>query len=187
MGIGEVGRRIAVVPQQEEIAFRFTAWEVVMMGRLAWSQGVGDTPEDREAAARALAFADAEDLTQRPVNELSGGERQRVLLARAFAQETDIVLLDEPTTHLDITHQIELCRLIRQMVQSGKTIVAAMHDLNLVAAMAERAIVLGSGKVCLDGPTEDVLNSPILDEVYKVAFRRTKDGGKTIILPPSVN
>lgn len=187
LSIEELGRQIAVVPQQEEIAFRFTAWEVVMMGRLARSYGVGDTAEDREAAERSLAFADALDLAHRPVNELSGGERQRVLLARAFAQETDIVLLDEPTTHLDITHQIEFCRLVRQMVQGGKTIIAAMHDLNLVSGMAERAILLGSGGVKLDGPIEEVLNSPILDEVYRVAFRRTKDGGKTMILPPSMN
>lgn len=186
MSVAQIASLVAVVPQQEHIPFRFTAWEIVMMGRLVRAKGLGDSAEDRAAVTKAMEFTDCAGFKDRPVNELSGGERKRVLLARALAQETDIVVLDEPTTHLDVTHQIELCRLVRQMAGTGKTVVAAMHDLNLVASMADRAVLLGVGTVKLDGTVEDVLASPLLDEVYKVAFRRTKDGGKTLILPPSL-
>lgn len=186
LSISDLAFRIAVVPQQEHIPFRFSAWEIAMMGRLVRSRGIADTEEDRAAVRLALEFTDSLSYAERPMNELSGGEKQRVLLARALAQETDIVILDEPTTHLDITHQIDLCRLVRQMTETGKTVVAAMHDLNLVASMATRAILLGGGGLRLDGSTEEVLSSPALDEVYRVAFRRTKDGGKTLVLPPSV-
>jgi iron complex transport system ATP-binding protein len=186
LSIADLAGHVAVVPQQEHIPFRFSTWEVAMMGRLARSKGIADSEEDRVAVRKALEFTDSLEFADRPINELSGGEKQRVLLARALAQETEIVILDEPTTHLDITHQIDLCRLVRQMIQDGKTVVAAMHDLNLVGSMATRAILLGSGIVKLDASTEEVLSSTELDEVYSVAFRKTKDGGKTLVLPPLI-
>lgn len=186
LSIAEIGLQIAVVPQQEHIPFRFSVWEVVMMGRLVRSPGIRDTPEDRAAVERALRFTDCENLAHRPVNEVSGGEKQRVLLARALAQETEIILLDEPTTHLDITHQLDLCRLVRELTSMGKTIVAAMHDLNLLPLISSDAVLLGSGSLQLVGTVEGVLNAPQLDEVYQVGFRRTKDGGNTLVLPPSI-
>lgn len=186
LSIVDVGKSVAVVPQQEHIPFRFSAWEVVMMGRLVRSPGIKDSMEDRDAVSRALSFTDCQSLANRPVNELSGGEKQRVLLARALAQETDIILLDEPTTHLDITHQLDLCRLVRELTSMGKTIVAAMHDLNLLPLISNCAVLLGDGELQLAGSIEDVLNSPHLDDVYHVDFRRTKDGGNTLVLPPSI-
>jgi iron complex transport system ATP-binding protein len=184
MSIEEIGLRIAIVPQQEHIPFRFTAWEVAMMGRMVRSKGIWDTAEDRNSVRQALEFTDAFDFAERPVNELSGGERQRVLLARAIAQETDIILLDEPTTHLDVTHQIQLCALAKKLVESGKTIIAAMHDLNLVSHLADRAILLGLGSVQLDGKVDEVMSSPQLDEVYGVKFRKIADNGQILVLPP---
>lgn len=182
--VAEIGEQIAVVPQQEHIPFRFSAWEVVMMGRLVRSPGIRDTAEDRHAAERALHFTDCISLMHRPINELSGGEKQRVLLARALAQETDIILLDEPTTHLDITHQLDLCRLVRELTSMGKTVVAAMHDLNLLPHISESAVLLGGGGLRLSGSVDEVLNASELDQVYQVEFRRMKDGGNTLVLPP---
>jgi len=184
LSIGEVAKHIAVVPQQEHIPFRFTVWEIVMMGRLAHADGVWDTPADRFAVEQALGFTDCLQFKDRYVIELSGGERQRAMIARALAQETGIIVLDEPTTHLDVTHQLDLCKLVRQMVESGKTIIAAMHDLNLIGQMASRAVLIGGGGVLTTGTSEEVLNSPGLDRAYQVNFRRVEDGGKTVVLPP---
>jgi iron complex transport system ATP-binding protein len=182
--ISDLARNIAVVPQQEHIPFRFTVWEIVMMGRLAHADGVWDTPSDRAAVEQALGFTDCLQFKDRFVTELSGGERQRAMIARALAQETGIIVLDEPTTHLDVTHQLDLCQLVRQMVESGKTIIAAMHDLNLIGQMASRAVLIGCGQVLKTGTSQEVLNSPELDRAYQVEFRRVLDGGKTVVLPP---
>lgn len=185
LSVRQIATLLSVVPQQEHIPFRFTAREVVTMGRYAQSAGILDTAEDRTAAEEAMRYTDCLHLAERPITELSGGERQRVLLARALAQDTDIVVLDEPTTHLDITHQLDLCRIVREMVRDGKTVIAAMHDLNLVGQFASKAALLGDGGVVALDETEVVLNSPRLDEVYGVAFRRITDGGRTVVLPPS--
>ena len=184
LSIAGVAKHIAVVPQHEHIPFRFTVWEIVMMGRLAHADRIWDTPADHAAVEQALGFTDCLQFKDRHVNELSGGERQRAMIARALAQETGIIVLDEPTTHLDVTHQLELCKLVRQMVDAGKTIIAAMHDLNLIAQMASRAVLIGSGRVLKTGISEEVLNSPELNRAYHVEFRRVVDGGKTVVLPP---
>lgn len=181
----QLAQQVAFVPQQEHFPFRFSAYEAVMMGRLPKSPGLSDTQEDRDAVCRALKFVDAENLASRSINELSGGERQRILLARALAQETPIVVLDEPTTHLDITHQIELVSLMKSISSTGRTVIAAMHDLNLVALMADDAVLLSNGRVVARAETESVLQSAELDAAYAVPFRRIKDGDKTIVLPPS--
>lgn len=186
LSVREVAMAISVVPQQEHIPFRFTAREIVTMARYIRSDGVFDSAEDRLAVEKAMRFTDSLELAERPVNELSGGERQRVLLARALAQDTNIVILDEPTTHLDITHQLDLCRLIREMVKEGKTVIAAMHDLNLVGHFAERAILFGPGGLVAEDETEKLLASGELDDVYQVKFNKIKDGGKTLVLPPSL-
>lgn len=184
MSVQEIARRIAVVPQEEAIPFRFSVREIVLMGRIAWSSGLADTPDDRRIAEEAMRFADCLQFADRPIDELSGGEKQRVLIARALAQETPILLLDEPTTHLDITHQIGISRLVRELSAQGKTVIAAMHDLNMVGLMADRAILLGDGVVKLAGTTAEVLGSQELDQVYEVAFDRIERGGRTILLPP---
>lgn len=185
LSVRDIALNLSVVPQHEHIPFRFTAREVVTMARYVRSDGIFDSVEDRTATEEAMRYTDCLHLAERPITELSGGERQRVLLARALAQDTEIVVLDEPTTHLDIAHQMDLCRIVREMVGDGKTVVAAMHDLNLIGHFAERAVLLGDGAVAMLDETEAVLSSQILDGVYNVTFRRVKDGGRTIILPPS--
>lgn len=184
LSIRDVAKRIAVVPQQEHIPFRFTAQEIVMMGRYIHSEGVFDSTEDLQLVEQAMRFTDCLSFADRPINELSGGERQRVLLARALAQDTEIVILDEPTTHLDITHQLDLCRLIMSILEDGKTVIAAMHDLNLIGSFAEQSVLLGDKGVLIASRSEEVLESNELDRAYGVIFRRIDDSGRILILPP---
>ena len=133
-------QRVAVLPQQLDLPDGFRVAELVEMGRAPHARRLfGSTAEDERAIRRALADADALDLADRYPHELSGGERQRVLVAMALAQEPELLLLDEPTLHLDLAHQVSLLTSIRRLqAQRGLTVVAVLHDLNLAAAFAPR-------------------------------------------------
>lgn len=180
----EVARRLAFVPQEESARFPFLVREVVTMGRLARSNGLLDTPEDRAVAARSMERADCGHLAERPYTELSGGERQRVLIARALAQEASVVLLDEPTSHLDPAHQVAVAELVGSLADEGVATVAAVHDLNLASRMASRAVLMHEGRIALEGAVEEVLRSEILDQVYGIAFARVEaPGGRLALLP----
>ena len=177
----EVALRIGYVPQIESPAFDFTVAEVVLMGRIPHSDGLFETREDRAAAEKAIERADCAALRERPMSELSGGEGQRVRIARALAQEAPVLLMDEPTTHLDVRHQIDIGRLVRSLAQDGYCVLVAVHDLNWSAAFATRSLLLGDGRVLLDGPTEEVLQSPEVDRAFGVAFRRIRENGLRLI------
>ena len=180
----DVARRVAFVPQEEPARFAFRVREVVTMGRLARSNGLFDTPEDRAAAERAMARADCLQFAERPYTELSGGERQRVLIARALAQETQVMLLDEPTSHLDPAHQVAVADLVGSLANEGVATIAAVHDLNLASRMASRALLMTEGRLRLDGAVEEVLRSRALDDVFGVEFTRVEaPGGRLALLP----
>ncbi len=168
-------RFAAYVPQEEVPPFRFTVRQVVMLGRLPRSPTFLDSDEDRDVVERALIEADCADLADRPIAEVSGGERQRALIARGLAQEAPMLLLDEPTSHLDIGHQVAILGLVRRLCREGRAVLAAMHDLNLAAEMGSWAILLHGKQIADQGPIEDVLSSPRLDEAYGVAFQRMRD------------
>lgn len=112
-----------------------------------------------------------------------GGERQRVLIARALAQGAPILLLDEPSAHLDVAHQLTLIQLTRQLASKGLAVLAAVHDLNLAAAMAGRAILLSKGGIGKDGPINEILADPLLEEVYQVKFARLPTEAGIRVLP----
>lgn len=175
MGYRELARQMAFVPQEEHVPFRFLVRDIVMMGRMPHSDGLLDTAEDEEAAREAMTLAGCLDLADRAITELSGGEKQRVLVARALAQKAQVLLLDEPTSHMDIGHQVAIVRLMRRLVSSGFTVLAAVHDLNLAVLLADSAALIAGGKVALSGPCQEVLNSLVLDEVYQVRFKRMQD------------
>jgi len=160
--------RVAVVPQNPLLPEAFTALEAVLMGRtphLRLLQNEG--PGDLQAARRAMTATDAWDLADRPVGELSGGERQRVVLARALAQETPVLLLDEPTAHLDIGHQAGALELMRSLCRSQeKAVLAVAHDLTLAAQFCHRLVMLHRGQVIAQGSALDVLQADLLGQVY---------------------
>jgi iron complex transport system ATP-binding protein len=182
----EVARLVAVVPQEEFFPFRFSAREVVAMGRLAKSSALFDSEEDRAETVRSMKFCDCLQFAERPITELSGGERQRVLIARAINQGTPILLLDEPTTHLDVLHQVRLFELIAKLSSEGKTIITSSHDLNNLDRIAKRAILLNEGRAVLDASIPEMIDSPELDRVYGVQFERIRSGEGSVLVPRSL-
>jgi iron complex transport system ATP-binding protein len=180
----EVAQRVAFVPPEEQIEFPFTVREIVSMGRLPRSPGFFDTEEDRIATGEAIRDSECEELADRAITELSAGERQRVLIARALAQTPGILLLDEPTSHLDPGHQVSFVSLVRRLAGKGITILAALHDLNLAAELADSAFVFSNGTMTRSGKIEQVLRSHELERAYGVAFDKTTGaGGKTRLHP----
>ncbi len=155
----EIARGIAFVPQQEAAAFEFTVREVVWMGRYPHRGRRGtDGAVDYDCVARAMADADVLYLAERPINTLSGGEHRRVLFARALAQTAPMLLLDEPTAHLDVTHQAELLDVVRRLTGTRRAgAVAALHDLNQAAEYCSRLVLLRAGRVIADGAPDAVL------------------------------
>ena len=178
LAVREIARRLAVVPQGEGGVFAFTVGEAVLMGRTPWQEGFGfEGKEDRRIAREALAAVEAEHLIGRDVREISGGERQRVLIARALAQRTGFLVLDEPTSHLDLKHRVASLRLLARLrEQEGLTVLLISHDVNLTVRFAERVVLLGGGGVAADGSPEEVLDAAVLSEVYDtpVVVRRVE-------------
>jgi iron complex transport system ATP-binding protein len=182
----ELARRVTVLPQQLDLPVGFRVAELVEMGRAPHARGLfGATEEDERAVARALADADALDLAHRYGDELSGGERQRVLVAMALAQEPELLLMDEPTLHLDLAHQVAVLSTIRRLrAQRGLTVLAVLHDLNLAAAFAPRVVVLNDGRAAVDGPPDEVLTPALVQRVFGVAVdeARLEDGRRHLAL-----
>ena len=168
----ERASRMAFVPQRPEALPEFTVLDMVLMGRYARKKFLEDyTPADTDTANNALAEADATRFANRMVGTLSGGELQRILVARAFAQETDILLLDEPATGLDPAHAIALFdRVWRRNRQKKVTVLMAIHDLNLAALYCDRLIFLKNGQAAADGPTRAVFTAETLQSVYDAPF-----------------
>jgi iron complex transport system ATP-binding protein len=177
----EFARQVAVVPQREEAVFDFTVREVVLMGRFPYQKGPFGLEEahDHEVVERALELTDLLGLSSRPIGSLSGGERQRALVARALAQETPVLLLDEPNSALDPLHQKMLMELFLRLNQEeGKTLVLVSHDLSLVGSYAKRVLVLSQGRILQEGPTEAIFNSEFLSATYRtrIGVQRLENG-----------
>ena len=168
----DFAKRVAVVQQLfqqgEQPAFPFTAREVVAMGRMPHQTGLYESSEDNTAVQSALAAVGMEAFSNRYVSTLSGGERQRILLAATLAQEPEVLLLDEPATHLDLQHQVGLQKLLAELSRRGLLIVCVTHDLNLAAAYAGRMILMHEGGVRADGPPTEMLHPDLLEDVFKV-------------------
>lgn len=166
----DVAKQLAVVPQETPVSFDFSALEVVLMGRNPHMPRFKmESKEDFEIAKASMELTRTWEFADRPVTELSGGERQRVIIARALTQEPQILLLDEPTTHLDISNQLEIMDLIKCLCVTRKLlIVAVFHDFNLAARYCDSIILLKDGKIVAVGNAEETLTSENVKKVFSV-------------------
>ncbi|WP_436700143.1 ABC transporter ATP-binding protein [Nocardioides sp. BYT-33-1] len=163
----EVARRLGLLPQTSLAPDGITVAELVARGRFPHQRLLQPwSVEDEAAVADALAATQTTELSARPVAELSGGQRQRVWVAMVLAQETPVVLLDEPTTYLDIAHQIELLELFARLNRAGRTLVAVLHDLNHAARYATHLIAMKDGAIVAEGPPAEVITSALVEEVF---------------------
>lgn len=180
----ELGRRVATVPQETTLAFEFDVESVVRMGRMPHRSRL--SPADsagRAAVESALERTETAAFADRSIDSLSGGERQRVMLARALAQATPVLLLDEPTASLDINHQVRTLALARELADDGKTVVAAIHDLELAARFCDTVALLSDGRILDSGRPEAVLTAERLEAAFGV---RTAVGTNPVTGSPSV-
>ncbi len=173
----QVARSIAVVPQEMEVPFSFTVGEIVLMGRAPYLGRFGwEKRRDLEIAREGMALTDVSELEDRPFLELSQGEKQRVLMARALAQEPRVILLDEPTSHLDINHQVEMHELIRRLnIEKNLTVMNISHDLNLAAEYSHRIVLLHRGSIFSMGTPSAVITEENIRRVYETTVMVEKN------------
>ena len=170
-------RLLAVVPQELQVPVAFTVEELVMIGRTAsMNRWAHPSPADFEAVERAMTYTDVADLRKHPVTELSGGEKQRAAIALALAQEPEIILLDEVTSHLDLNHQIEIMLIIERLnTEKNVTVVMTSHNLNIAAECCKRLLLLDGGRLAADGAPSEVLREDLLKRVFRCDVRVNTD------------
>jgi iron complex transport system ATP-binding protein len=173
---GEFARSVAVVPQRETPAFPAPVHDLVALGRYPHAHGFSRwTVADTGAVERALMQAGVSELVDRTSDELSGGEWQRVRIARALAQEARAMVLDEPTTFLDVGHEMAVFELLHRLARGGMAILLVSHQLNLVARFADTMVLLHRGAVAASGPPLDVMRADVLEQVYEWPLVVTRD------------
>ncbi len=181
----DLAQILSVVPQNTALEFDFKVFDIVMMGRYPFINKLrGETTEDIEIVKSSMSYTNTLHLSERSFNELSGGERQRVILAQALAQKPGILVLDEPISHLDLQHQVELLNLIRKMcVDNGLTVVSVLHDLNMAATYSDHIIMLKDKSIRYSGAPIEVLTSQSIKEVFNadVYVSRSSLGQKPYI------
>jgi iron complex transport system ATP-binding protein len=188
----QAARLVSVVPQELAPTFSFTALEVVLMGRSPYLSPWGSgRPDDFRIARQAMEAAAVHHLADRALEELSGGEKQGVVLAQALAQDAPVLLLDEPTTHLDLRHVVSILETVTRLArEEGKAVLAVFHDLNLASGFCDRLVALDSGRVVAEGPPEAVVTRALLSELYAVEAEVTPHfatGRPTVLLGPPLS
>ena len=173
----EIAKKIAILPQSPDVADGLTVGELVSYGRFPHQKGFGRlSKQDKEEIEWALNVTGTHEFKYRSINDLSGGQRQRVWIAMALAQKTDIIFLDEPTTYLDISHQLEILELVQELNrEQGCTIIMVLHDINQAIRFSDHLIAMKSGKIVAQGQTEEVLTNEILEEVFNIDAELSTD------------
>src|SRR4030043_503963 len=168
MSRSDIGKRIAVVAQETHLLFPFSVLEMVLMGRSPYlGHLMFESEKDLEIAKKAMEWTKILPFSERPIDDLSGGERKRVFMARALAQEPEVLLLDEPTANLDIHHQIDFLDLILNLNRErGLTIIMASHDMNMASEFCDRLILLQGGRIYKMGTPEEVITKENIESVY---------------------
>lgn len=184
MGSKDFSRMMGYVPQSTKEIFPYTVFDIVLMGRrphIGWRVTGGDV----KVVAKTLKFMGIEQFASRYFDELSGGEKQKIAMARAIVQEPEILLLDEPTSNLDIKHQLEVMRTVRLLVEKGRiSAIMAMHDLNLASRFSDKIVMLKDGRVFEMGRPESVLIPENIEKVYGVRAEVIKDStGRPYVMP----
>jgi iron complex transport system ATP-binding protein len=178
-----LAREVSFVPQSLSLQFPFTAEQVVLMGRTPYCDGMFESPEDGEAVEEAMRTSDTLQFRARDFRTLSGGERQRVVLASALAQRPRVLLLDEPTTFLDLKHQLSIYALLRDLCRAGLLVIAVTHDLNLAATYSDRVVLLDAGRVAADAAPAAVVTAPVIRRTFGVEIEvRAGREGKPWVL-----
>src|SRR3989339_1504959 len=182
----ERARNISFVPEEVDTTFAFTVKEIVLMGRYPYQkQFLREEEEGFKIAEERLKLLEIEGLSERYINELSSGEKQRVVIARALCQQSKFILLDEPTSHLDISHQIEILDIIKRLnIEKKVTVIIVMHDLNLASEYCDRILLLRNGAIYKEGNPEEVMTYQNIEYVYKtvVVVNKNPVSGKPHIL-----
>jgi iron complex transport system ATP-binding protein len=187
LNVKDLARKIAYVPQEHKPQFHYAVQDVVLMGRTPHLDSMFGIPDrEKMAAVRALGILGISDLSGRSFRELSGGQRQLVLIARAVAQETPLMLLDEPTSSLDFANQIRIWTILRDIARRGICVVACTHDPNHVAWFCDRVIVMDGGTIVDEGPPSRVLTGDLLSQMYQKECMVKAIEGAPMIIPRDV-
>ncbi|ASN86720.1 iron-dicitrate ABC transporter ATP-binding subunit [Pectobacterium versatile] len=165
----QLSRHLALLPQQHLTPEGITVRDMVAYGRSPWLSLWGRlSPDDRQRVQLAMEKTHIVNLADKRLTDLSGGQRQRAFLAMLLAQDTPVVLLDEPTTYLDINHQVELMKLLRELNQAGKTVVTVLHDLNQASRYCDHLVMLADGRVMAQGSPHEVMKPALLQQVFSI-------------------
>jgi iron complex transport system ATP-binding protein len=186
--VSERARLIAVVPQARSLPGAFTGWETVLIGRTPYLNWLGQASQkDKEISRKAMEMTGTLGLMDRRLEEISGGEQQSLLLARALAQSASILLLDEPTTHLDLRHQVDFLNQVHRLVKErGFTAIMVLHDLNQISRFADQVALLVEGEIKAFSSTKEVMKSSLLSNAFGVDLKVVVERGSDypVIIPP---
>lgn len=178
----ELAKRMAILTQHNNVQMKLTVRELVAFGRFPYS-GNRLTEEDQKMVDRAIAYMELEEFQDRYIDELSGGQRQRAYIAMVIAQDTDYVLLDEPTNNLDIYHSTNLMKIARRLCDElGKTVILVLHEINYAAFYSDYICAFKDGKIAKFGPVDEVITKDTLSEIYNVDFEIIHIGGKPLTI-----
>ena len=178
----ELAKRLAILTQHNNVQMKLTVRELVAFGRFPYS-GSRLTEEDHRKIDQAITYMELNDIEDRYIDELSGGQRQRAYIAMVIAQDTDYVLLDEPTNNLDIYHSTNLMRIARRLCDElGKTVILVLHEINYAAFYSDYICAFKDGTIAKFGPVDEVINKETLSEIYMVDFEIMNVGGKPMTI-----